>query len=106
MLDEILDDFATTHSLKSMEMLISYFEQDRVSISDIKKLVEILASSGGRLQYQKHRTDIASTGGPSSLSTLLCPLYLDALGSDVVKLGILVGQLAPLIHYFKLAITK
>lgn len=34
------------------------------------------------------RTDVASTGGPSSLTTLLCPLYLHAAGATVPKLGI------------------
>ncbi|MDV0444192.1 hypothetical protein [Methanorbis rubei] len=88
MLDDILCDFANNQSLESMERLVSYFEQDDVAISDIKKLAETLASSGCRLPFKDHRADIASTGGPSSLSTLLCPLYLDVLGFDVVKLGI------------------
>jgi thymidine phosphorylase len=32
--------------------------------------------------------DVASTGGPSSLSTLLCPLFLRAAGLEVPKLGV------------------
>ena len=32
--------------------------------------------------------DIASTGGPSSLSTLICPLFLRACGCIVPKLGV------------------
>src|SRR6185503_4646328 len=32
--------------------------------------------------------DVASTGGPTSLTTLICPLYLRAFGFKVPKLGV------------------
>lgn len=55
----------------------------------VARLAEILAASGTRLQPQGGITaDVASTGGPSSLSTLLSPLYLRAWGAVVPKLGV------------------
>lgn len=47
-----------------------------------------LANSGTRLQPPGRTADVASTGGPSSLSTLLCPLFLVCLGFTVPKLGV------------------
>lgn len=47
------------------------------------------ADSGVRLALPDVRTaDVASTGGPSSLSTLLCPLFLRVGGFSVPKLGV------------------
>ncbi|MBR8024599.1 hypothetical protein KDX27_28245 [Burkholderia cenocepacia] len=47
------------------------------------------ASSGERYDpAEKATADVASTGGPSSLSTLLCPLFLRAAGLHVPKLGV------------------
>jgi len=55
----------------------------------VAQLAEALAASGERLDPIGELTaDVASTGGPSSLSTLLAPLYLCAWGAVVPKLGI------------------
>jgi len=52
-------------------------------------LANVLAASGKTLQVTSFLTaDVASTGGPSSLSTLLSPLYLRAAGLTVPKLGV------------------
>ena len=49
----------------------------------------VLAESGEHFTLPLGRTaDVASTGGPSSLSTLICPLYLRAGGFHVPKLGV------------------
>lgn len=55
---------------------------------DIADLARVLADSGARLFPVGLSADVASTGGPSSLSTLLCPLYLRARGLLVPKLGV------------------
>ena len=55
---------------------------------DIADLASVLAHSGARLLPVGLSADVASTGGPSSLSTLLCPLYLRARGLLVPKLGV------------------
>lgn len=55
----------------------------------IAQLAEALADSGERLDPLDSVTaDVASTGGPSSLSTLLTPLFLCAWGAVVLKLGV------------------
>lgn len=53
------------------------------------QLASVLAASGDQIQPRSvFSADVASTGGPSSLSTLLCPLYLRAAGAVVPKLGV------------------
>ena len=88
MKNSIVKYFDSTTSADTMDALIAHFEQESLPMSDIIELVEVLAFSGEKCSYSNKRVDIASTGGPSSLSTLLCPLYLDTCGLDVVKLGI------------------
>lgn len=53
------------------------------------ELATILAASGERLPLDGAIVaDVASTGGPASLSTLLAPLFLRAAGAIVPKLGV------------------
>ena len=53
------------------------------------KLAQVLAASGTKFEALGRRTaDVASTGGPSSLSTLLCPLFLRVASFCVPKLGV------------------
>ena len=52
-------------------------------------LARILAESGKFINTSaKIVADVASTGGPSSLSTIISPLYLRAAGAVVPKLGV------------------
>lgn len=52
-------------------------------------LADVLASSGNKfIRTTAQTADVASTGGPASLSTLLCPLFLRAAGLEVPKLGV------------------
>jgi thymidine phosphorylase len=52
-------------------------------------LAAVLAGSGRTFKPRSETTaDVASTGGPSSLSTLLCPLYLRTGAFEVPKLGV------------------
>lgn len=55
---------------------------------DLAELAQGLAYSGACLPLDPRAADLASTGGPSSLSTLVCPLYLHAWGLVVPKLGV------------------
>lgn len=58
--------------------------------AEVAGLAAKLADSGRRLQWGSGApvVDLASTGGPGSLSTLLAPLELRRLGCRVVKLGV------------------
>lgn len=62
--------------------------RDGVSDEWIADLAQTMAASGQTLMRRKGTADVPSTGGPASLSTLLCPLFLRAAGFIVPKLGI------------------
>lgn len=56
---------------------------------EVALLAKHLAASGQQLTWSAEQpADVASTGGPGSLSTLLAPLALRAKGAQVVKLGV------------------
>ena len=60
-----------------------------LTIDEIAQLAAQLASSGAILQLADARAaELASTGGPSSLSTILCPPMLVSAGWTVAKLGV------------------
>lgn len=60
-----------------------------LQLEQIAELALQLAASGSQLNLGDAATaDIASTGGPTSLSTLLCPPMLVATGWQVPKLGV------------------
>lgn len=61
---------------------------EKLSSPAIIRLATLLARSGERLEPDADRTDFASTGAPSSLSTLLVPLYMRAAGMQVASLGV------------------
>jgi hypothetical protein len=58
-------------------------------VSQVARLTRLQAESGGRLGPPSAEVvDIASSGGPGSLSTLLAPLYARALGAKVAKIAV------------------
>lgn len=61
---------------------------DELDDPDIADLARVLAGSGAQLDSGQGCADLASTGGPSSLSTLVCPLHLRSRGLTVPKLGV------------------
>ena len=72
-----------------MERIISDGLAGRLSDVELADLALQLAGSGDRLSLPSKATaDLASTGGPTSLSTLLGPLWLAASGWVVPKLGV------------------
>ena len=83
----IIEEFCRNPNGHSARRLIDRFRstQDSQAIAD---LAYALADSGVRLSLIGPTADIASTGGPSSLSTLLCPLFLVVAGFTVPKLGV------------------
>jgi len=73
----------------SMSCLIEYFERNISTDEGLVYLIKGLANSGDKLEgLGKKTADIASTGGPFSLSTLLCPLYLRSLEYIVPSLAV------------------
>jgi thymidine phosphorylase len=75
---------------EAMASLIASFDQNLWRSEEMCRLAEVLAHSGSQLSFTPNQltADVASTGGPGSLSTLLCPLYLRSSGFLVPKLGV------------------
>ncbi|MBS0222699.1 MAG: hypothetical protein JSR91_18375 [Proteobacteria bacterium] len=67
---------------------ISAARQGQLNTQGIATLAKEMAASGQTLTHIGKTADVASTGGPSSLSTLLCPLFLRLAGFAVPKLGV------------------
>lgn len=63
---------------------------DEATDEEIGDLARLLAHSGEILHSPQGAiaADVASTGGPASLTTLLCPLYLRCMGAVVPKIGV------------------
>jgi thymidine phosphorylase len=84
----IVRDLVRCGDEPAMRRLINAADADALSDDDLAELASTLASSGARLAPSERCADVASTGGPSSLSTLLCPLQLRCRGLLVPKLGV------------------
>lgn len=73
----------------SFEAVIKHARGRRWPAELVAELASHLAASGERLNFDDAVVaDVASTGGPGSLSTLLAPLTLRAKGAIVVKLAV------------------
>ena len=74
----------------AMAEVVRRARRDDVTNEDIARLARILAESGdlAPMWIGRPAADVASTGAPSSLSTLLGPLYLLSMGFRVPKLGV------------------
>lgn len=67
---------------------IAKARSDDLSEDEIAVLAETLAATGERWETTERSADLASTGGPGSLSTLWAPAVLAASGYIVPKLGV------------------
>jgi pyrimidine-nucleoside phosphorylase len=74
----------------AFDQLIALVRTTGLADAEIAELAIALATSGEiiGLNVNAPIADVASTGGASSLSTLLCPLFLRTLGACVPKLGV------------------
>lgn len=79
------------YDYNAIQVIIEKARNNELSVEEIAKLAIVFSSSGESLNFSNQYdivADIASTGGPSSLSTLLCPLYLSTMGAKVAKIGV------------------
>lgn len=88
MFKTLVDRFNVNSSDSDFHKLINYTERNNISPDEIGYLATKLADSGEKISVEGFSADIPSTGGPSSLSTLICPLILCEIGFKVVKLGV------------------
>ena len=84
---KVIAEFCESPDGHTAHRLINFFK-DTQEPKKVADLAQSLANSGIRLTVSGRSADIASTGGPSSLSTLLCPLFLVVAGFTVPKLGV------------------
>ncbi|MFW5871797.1 MAG: hypothetical protein ACOCUT_01700 [bacterium] len=89
-MQKIIESFISDPSESNMHGLIELFKGPSFTDEDVIQLTIGLADSGNKLSFNKDIVvaDIPSTGGPTSLSTLLCPLVLQELGFYVPKIGV------------------
>ncbi len=82
-----LPSSAAEHELSK---LVEKARERRFTADEIAELARHLAASGESLSWRSGTitADVASTGGPGSLSTLISPLALAAVGRSVVKLAV------------------
>ncbi len=90
MFKTIVERFIKERSEKTCKLLVEYVQKNTLSEPEIACLAKRLAESGDVITLQEPPlyADIPSTGGPSSLSTLICPLFIVALGYSVPKLAV------------------
>lgn len=83
--------FMLDDSTAAMQQIVQTAKRSPLPHGEISFLAQALANSGEVLNLSGHcskMADIASTGGPSSLSTILGPLFLRIYGFSVPKLGV------------------
>lgn len=71
--------------------IIDYFDKEKDNPASIADLAEALAASGEKWSWpsaMKPLSDVVSTGGPASLTTLLCPYILAACGCFDPKVSV------------------
>jgi thymidine phosphorylase len=78
----------TSLSERDWPTFITSVAQLGCSNEEVAALALEYATSGTQLEFKHATADVASTGGPSSLSTLLAPLFLVQKGLKVPKLGV------------------
>ena len=67
---------------------VSTVLQNGLSDTDTAHLAEALAYSGSTIKLGEPVTDLPSTGGPASLSTLVVPLTVALAGKKVLKVSV------------------
>ena len=71
-----------------LKKIVEEYDGNDVSDDKIIELIMRLADSGEKYLFGKNVYDFASTGGPSSLTTLIVPLFLFGLGACVINLAV------------------
>ena len=87
--DDILVELDETSDDEDIVRLVRYVLQNSLDSHDVASLAKKIAWAGASLPPSSTITaDVPSTGGPSSLSTLICPLFLRLKGFTVPKLAV------------------
>ena len=86
----LVDDLAADPTEANMRNLVAGVASQGATDEEVAYLGMALGTSGTVLTSapENRSADLASTGGPASLSTILGPIYLRALGYTVPKVGV------------------
>ena len=86
----VVDEFGLNPTNKTMLSVVDRVRTSQITDEEISYLATTLGRSGVVLATQECQpaADLVSTGAPTSLSTLLGPLYLRSMGYTVPKLGV------------------
>ena len=88
-LSDDIDQLTMATAEPVLERVVRGFAHSMPDPLMVSRLARTLASSGDQLtSHPLLCVDVPSTGAPSSLSTLLTPLYCVAFGAAVPKLGV------------------
>ena len=89
-LDQLIRRLSNDPDEDKIIQTICYFRDGGADVAEIARLARVIAASGRTMSWDESilTADVASTGGPTSLSTLLSPLFLVAYGVYVPKLGV------------------
>lgn len=91
-MNSLVDSFSDNPTDQTMQAVISNVRANGMTDGEIGYLSETLGRSGNAHEIttgsEQPLADLASTGAPTSLSTLLCPLFLCSMGFIVPKLGV------------------
>ena len=86
---DILNNLTVASDDQDIIRLIRFVSRNGLEPWEVASLANKIAEEGNSLPVSSNATaDIPSTGGPSSLSTLICPLFLRSRGFTVPKLGV------------------
>lgn len=89
-MNSLVEDLGSNPTEPAMQALVDLVRTTPVTDEEIANIAMTLGTSGTTYAYQhgKDAADLASTGAPTSLSTLLGPLYIRSMGFSVPKLGV------------------
>ena len=87
---DVFDRFRSEPTDDTMRVVVDQVVGNHITNEELAYLAAVLGRSGNVLEIPQRQpiADLASTGAPTSLSTLLGPLYLRAMGFCVPKLGV------------------
>lgn len=87
--DNLLNRLEKSSTDNDIIRLIQHVSRNALQLEEVATLSSKLADTGVSLSLSScQAADIPSTGGPSSLSTLICPLFLRLKGYTVPKLAV------------------
>jgi thymidine phosphorylase len=85
----VVSEFAESPTEEAMRRLSEHFAEGQGTVDEIGRLAITLAASGEQVRSSGDGfVDVASTGGPGSLTTLLAPLFIRSLGGRVSKIAV------------------